>query len=574
MRARPLSVPSLAAIGCGLAFFACSGEIDAPSGPPAQTRPDAPRADVGGPAQVDGSAQPAADGGGPNPLALACDAPSSATTPLQRLTRRQYRNSVNDVFAIAFDSSTIAGDEKVGSFSANTVAPLSELSVEQYMDAAESVAKLALDKLPMLISCDFGKDESGCASTFIAQVGRRLYRRPLIAEESARYVGLFQACLSGSDYRDALRVVTQTMLQSPNFLYRLELSDAPQGSGDVVQLGPYELASRLAFFLTASAPDDALLDAARDGKLDDASGLAEEASRLLDDVRSNAAIEAFHFEWLELDDLAQLEKDATVYPGFDDSFRQAMHDETAHFVDYVIRDGDAKLDSLLTAPYSFPSGPLLGLYGVTSSDASKPVQLDAGQRAGLLTQPAFLSVHAHANQTGPVQRGKFVIRNMLCEALPDPPPNVNTTPPDPSPTATTRERLAEHESNASCSGCHVRMDGIGLGFERYDGIGRYRTTEAGQTIDESGKLVGTRDLDGPFVGPVDLAKKLASSSEVAECVTLQWFRFALGRLEGDQDACSLLKLKSQFSASGRDVKALMKQVVSSDAFRTKRVSAP
>ncbi|HEX4351757.1 MAG TPA: DUF1592 domain-containing protein, partial [Polyangiales bacterium] len=516
---------------------------------------------------------PAADGGG-GALALDCDGPNSTVTPLQRLTRRQYQNSVSDLFAVSFDSSAIAEDEKVGAFSANTVAPVSELSVEQYMEAAESVAKSAMAKLPSLVSCDFGKDANGCASTFIAQVGRRLYRRPLIAEESARYVSLFQASLSGSDYQDALRVVTQTMLQSPNFLYRLELSDAPQGSGDVVQLDPYELASRLAFFLTASMPDDALLDAARDGKLGDASGLEEEVSRLLDDTRSNVAFEAFHFEWLELDDLAQLEKDATVYPGFDDGFRQAMHDETAHFVDYVIRDGDATLDSLLTAPFSFPTGPLLGLYGVTSSDATKPVQLDASQRAGLLTQPAFLSVHAHANQTGPVQRGKFVIRNMLCEVLPDPPPNVNTTPPDPSPTATTRERLAEHESDPSCAGCHVRMDGIGLGFERYDGMGRYRTTEAGQTIDESGKLVGTRDLDGSFVGPVDLAKKLSTSQEVEQCVTLQWFRFALGRLEGDQDACSLMKLQSQFSASGRNVKALLKQVALSDAFRTKRVSAP
>ncbi|HEY2733185.1 MAG TPA: DUF1592 domain-containing protein [Polyangiales bacterium] len=570
-------MPTLAAIGCALGLTACTGAIGAPSGPKAQARPGAGlgSTDHAGTSGPDGGAASAADGGGASPpLALDCDTPESATTPLQRLTRRQYQNSVHDVFAIEFDPTAIAEDEKVGAFSANTVAPVSELSVEQYMEAAEGVAQAALSKLPGLVSCDFGKDANGCATTFIAQIGRRLYRRPLIAEESARYVSVFQASLNGTDYADALRVVTQTMLQSPNFLYRLELSDAPQGSGDVLPLDPYELASRLAFFLTASTPDDALLDAARDGKLDDASGLEDQATRLLADSRSNAALEAFHFEWLELDDLAQLEKDATVYPGFDDSFRQAMHDETAHFVDYVIRDGDAKLDTLLTAPYSFPTGPLLGLYGVTSSDATKPVPLDPSQRAGLLTQPAFLSVHAHANQTGPVQRGKFVIRNVLCEALPDPPPNVNTTPPDPSPTATTRERLAEHESDPSCSGCHVRMDGIGLGFERYDGMGRYRTTEAGQTIDESGKLVGTRDLDGTFVGPVDLAKKLAGSSEVEECVTLQWFRFALGRLEGDQDACSLMKLKSQFGASGRDVRELLKQVVSSDAFRTKRVSAP
>jgi hypothetical protein len=173
-----------------------------------------------------------------------------------------------------------------------------------------------------------------------------------------------------------------------------------------------------------------------------------------------------------------------------------------------------------------------------------------------------------------VQRGKFVIRNVLCEALPDPPPNVNTTPPDPSPTATTRERLAEHEKDASCASCHVRIDGIGLGFEQYDGMGRFRTSEAGQPIDASGKFAGTRDLNGTFSGAVELAKKLASSPEVQACVATQWFRFALGRLESDPDACSLAQLNSDFQASGQNVKALLTSVVMTTSFRTKRVSAP
>jgi hypothetical protein len=425
-----------------------------------------------------------------------------------------------------------------------------------------------------LVSCDWAKDASTCATNYIARIGRRLYRRPLSADESARHLALFQTSATGHTNDDALRVVTQTMLQSPYFLYHLELSDAPASSGQVVALGAYELAARLAFFLTGSAPDDTLLDAARDGELAADSGLRAQADRLLSDPRANAALEAFHFEWLELDDLAQLEKDSAVYPGVDDAFRRALHDETAHFVDYVIRDGDGKLSTLLTAPFSFPTGPLLDLYGVKAGDGKTPVQLDATQRAGLLTQPAFLGVHAHANQAGPVQRGKFVIRNVLCEALPDPPPNVNTTPPDPSPTSTTRERLAEHENNPSCASCHVRIDGIGLGFEQYDGVGRFRTTEAGQSIDASGKLTGTRDLNGSFFGAVELAKKLANSGEVRACVATQWLRFALGRLESDQDACTLAKLDSDFRASGENVKSLLTSVVLSDSFRTKRVSSP
>jgi hypothetical protein len=519
---------------------------------------------------------PAGDAGAaaPTPTPLDCHAPTTGSTPLQRLTRRQYASTVRDVFGVTLDPDTLTPDEKVAAFSANTIAPVSELTVEQYMDAAEGVALQAKSRLPALVSCDWTKDANACAASFVANLGRRVYRRPLSSEETDRYVALYKTSLAGHTNEDALRVVTQSMLQSPNFLYHFELSEVAQGNGAVVPLDPYELAARLAFFLTGSTPDDALLDAARDAKLADDVGLEAQAARLLDDPRSNAALEAFHFEWLELDDLAHLEKDAAVYPGFDDAFRQAMHDETAHFVDYVIRDGDGKLDSLLTAPFSFPSGPLLDLYGVTAGDPKLPVQLDATQRAGLLTQPAFLAVHAHANQTGPVQRGKFVIRNVLCEALPDPPPNVNTTPPDPSPTATTRERLAEHEKDATCAGCHVRIDGIGLGFEQYDGMGRYRTSEAGQPIDASGKFVGTRDLNGTFSGAVELAQKLASSAEVQACVATQWFRFALGRLESDADACSLAQLNSDFQASGHNVKALLTSVVLTTSFRTKRVSAP
>jgi hypothetical protein len=460
-----------------------------------------------------GDSVPAADGGAADAsAAMSCDTPAAALTPLQRLTRKQYVSSVRDVFAVAADPEAIPEDEKVGAFSGNTVAPVGELGVEQYMVAAEGVARTAMAQLPTLVSCDWSaSNRTACASEFVERIGRRLYRRPLLAAESDSYTALFAATVSASSSQDALRQVVQTMLQSPSFLYHVELSEVPPGSGEVVALDPYELASRLAFFLTGSTPDDALLDAANAGGLDSEAGLTQQVSRLLGDPRAKDAIETFHFEWLELDDLARLQKDTSVYPGFDSTYLTAMQNETAHFVDYVILQGDAKLSTLLTAPFSFPEGPLFDVYGVQAQagrDVDAPVMLDASQRAGLLTQPAFLAVHAHLNQSGPVQRGKAVIRNVLCEALGDPPPNVDTTPPDPSPTATTRQRLAEHEKNPSCSGCHVRIDGIGLGFEQFDGIGRFRSSEAGQTIDATGTLVGTRDLDGTFDGAVDLANKL------------------------------------------------------------------
>ncbi|HEX4339420.1 MAG TPA: DUF1592 domain-containing protein [Polyangiaceae bacterium] len=362
------------------------------------------------------------------------------------------------------------------------------------------------------------------------------------------------------------------MLSSPNFLYHVELQPPSPASDSVAPLDPYELASRLSFFLIGTTPDDALLDAAPD--LANMDTLGAQAARLLADPRASDSLASFHLQWLELDKLATTSKDPAVYPLYDATLVAAMTAETTHFVDYVIQNSDAKLETLLTAPYSFPTGPLRTLYGVgaATGDPSKPTQLDPTERAGLLTQAGFLAVHGHANQSAPVQRGKVVIRNVLCEVLPDPPPDVNTTPPEPSPDATTRERFAVHESEPRCAGCHKRIDGIGMGFEAYDGIGAFRTMDGKSPVDASGVLMNTMDLNGTFNGAVDLAKKLAGSEEVRHCVVTQWLRYSLGRVETPADQCSLTKLQDAFDASGHDVKRLLSSVVLSDAFRSKRVT--
>jgi hypothetical protein len=447
----------------------------------------------------------------------------------------------------------------------------------KYTGAAAPAARPALPKLPDLVACDRGQQgDAACATRFIQQFGLRAYRRPLIAREQMAYEALFATYATSGDYAGGLRVVVQTMLQSPNFLYHVELEPTSPGTATTTALDAFELAARIAYFLTSTTPDDALLESARSGKLATDAGIKAEVTRLIADPRASDTLASFHLQWLELDKLSRLSKDTSVYPAFDAELVAAMRSETEHFVDYVVREGDGKLETLLTASYSFPEGPLLDVYGVaapSAADAKKPVALDPTQRAGLLTQPGFLAVHAHENQSAPVQRGKVVIKNVLCEALPDPPPNVNTTPPAPSLTATTRERLSEHEDNPSCSGCHKRIDGIGLGFEHYDGIGAFITTQAKKPIDATGTLMNTQDLDGTFDGAVDLSKKLAGSAEVQRCVTKQWLRFALGRMEADADQCSLQNLYETFDASGHDIRALLVSIVMSDAFRQKAVAS-
>jgi len=155
-------------------------------------------------------------------------------------------------------------------------------------------------------------------------------------------------------------------------------------------------------------------------------------------------------------------------------------------------------------------------------------------------------------------------------ALPDPPADVITKAPDPSPDATTRERFAEHQTEPTCATCHRFIDGIGFGFEAYDGIGRFRTLDQGMPVDDSGEIVGTSDIDGQFRGAVPLAQALAQSADVEQCMARQWLRFGLGREEGASDACSVQSLTDSLQTSNQDLREMLMTFTTTDAFRMRR----
>jgi hypothetical protein len=508
----------------------------------------------------------------PGDTPLDCSQPSVAYAPLRRLTREQYDNAVRDLLGVeGHPSLSLSADEKLAAFFSNSVSPVTRLSVEQYADAAEEVALRAVaNGLDTFAGCSAGAQDAACADSFVQSFGRRVFRRPLAADEAQRYRGLF-AVHQARGYAQAIRVVLQTLLQSANFVYHLELTPAPSGSG-VTPLGGYELASRLAFALWNTTPDVELLDAAGSGKLDSKEGLRAEAERLLASDRARDALSSFHLQWLGLDNVADTAKDAALFPQFTPAIKAAMRDETVAFADFVVRRGDGRLATLLSAPFTVASPDLLALYGASAAPAvDGTVALDPTQRAGLLTQGAFLAAHSHANQTSPVHRGLAVRKNLLCTDLPDPPMNVDNTPPEPDPNATTRQRFEQHRADPSCVGCHTLLDPIGVGFEGYDAIGRYRTTENGLQLDTAGELVSAGAASGAFRGAVELAKRLSTSSEVRDCVKKQWFRYSLGRLEGADDACTLQSLAKEFEASDFNVKSLLVALVTSDAFRYRKV---
>lgn len=517
---------------------------------------------------------------------LTCNgARDASVAPLRRLTRLEYANSVRDLLGIAAAApDDIPADENIGPFASNTVTAVTDLSAQQYLESAERLAAAsvatpaALDKL---VACDrTAMGDAACAAKLVDRLGARAFRRPLTAEEKARYVTVYtnaSAAAGGGTFSDGIRLTVQALLQSPNFLYHVELDATPQPAGTLTALDPYQLAARLSFFLWQSVPDDALMTAAGGGGLADAAAVRTQVTRMLADARARDAIATFHAQWLDLGKLASLGKDPKAFPQFTPAMRDAMQAETVAFVDSVLRSGDGRLETLLTAPYSILDGPLFDLYGVARpAGTTGPVRvdLDPARRAGLLTQASFLATHAHENQTSPVARGVAVLRNVLCVALPDPPANVNNAPPDPAPGATTRERFTAHEKEASCAACHKSIDGIGLGFEGYDAVGAWRTMDAGRAVDATGNVVGAPEINGPFDGAVALAQKLAGTQQVRECVARQWFRFALGRMEGTSDGCSLRGALDDFEASGHDVRRLLAAIATSDAFRYRKAGAP
>lgn len=507
------------------------------------------------------------------------DAP---VVPLRRLTRQEYANAVRDLLPGAVAArDDIPADENVGPFASNTVTSVTELATQQYLDSAAQLASAAVATpaaLTALVACDraaAGATDATCAAQLVDRFGARAFRRPLTAEEKARYVGLYTTYAAGG-FGEGIRMVVQTILMSPHFLYHVELDATPQPAGAMIALDSYQLAARLSFFLWTSVPDDALMKAAAAG-LSDPAAVRAQVDRMLKDARAKDAIASFHAQWLDLSKLAGLGKDTKTYPQYSPALRDAMQAETLAFADSVVRQGDGRLETLLTAPYSILDGPLFALYGVERpAGTTGPVRVDLppAQRAGLLTQASFLATHAHESQSSPVARGVAVLRNVMCVPLPDPPPDVDNVPPNPKPGATTRERFAAHETVMTCAACHKLIDGIGMGFEAYDGVGAFRTTDEGKAVDATGNIVAAPEINGPFDGAVHLAGKLAGSKQVQQCVAKQWFRFALGRLEASSDGCSLQATFDAFEASHHDVRALLASIATSDAFRFRKVGAP
>ncbi len=506
-------------------------------------------------------------------------APGSVTAgvaPMRRLSVEQYRNTVRDLLGVEVPVLSLPGDEVIDDrYFSNVGNPLKSVDLDRYVDAAELLAKAAVARLAGLVSCDPNAVGAAvCAHTFIERFGRRAYRRPLSPEEVARLEMVFAA--AGGAFSDGIEAVVAALLQSPKFLYLVEPVPA-QAAGKVVPVDPWALASRLSYFLLGTMPDDALLDAAGRGDLATPAAVAQQAMRLSKDPRFRANVASFHDQWLLLRELGGADKDPMLFPDWGPELKSALAEESRRFVEQVMSEEDGRVETLLSASFSMLNGPLYDFYGVpkpagASAATWQKAALDPQQRAGIATQASLLAAQAHANQTSYILRGKLVRESLFCTPIPPPPPEAANVESSLPPTASARDRAAAHRIRPECATCHELFDPIGFAFENYDATGRYRVREAGgQPIDAAIQVTGTRDLDGPVANAVELLHKISTAAEVRDCIARQWMRFALGRVESDDDAPSLAEARRALREGGR-IQDLVAALTRSDSFRYQRVS--
>jgi hypothetical protein len=509
-----------------------------------------------------GCRQPAA------PVVTACAASSADAAPFRLLTRAELDHTVADLLGDTTHpaAATLPAEPLVYGFENNARLNIANDSwVAASFTLAESVAARAVkERKAELVSCT--TEDADCGAQFVERFGRRAFRRSLTGDELAAFADFFRAALLRDGFDGALEQTITVFLQSPQFLYRPELGLRSPLPIAPPSLTGVELASKLSYFLWGTMPDDALIAAAEDGHLEDPGILDAQAKRMLASPKAQDARGEFFSRFFTLDALARVEKDPGSYPQWNVALQGSWRRSMELYFTEVGRPGGT-LAGLLKTPALYVDSTMT-MYSPNTSSNFQRVTMTAPGRSGVLAQPGMMARLASADQSSPVRRGVFVFDRFLCQPLPPPPPTIMATPPVPSPNATTRERFAGH-SVAGCSTCHAKIDPMGFSFEHFDGLGVWRDTENGQQIDSRGEIVHPDDdsLAGKFDGVGELAEKLSQSKQVHDCLAVQWYRWALGRVEAESDACAIAAMEKKFYDAGGDFEALQLAIVESDAFR-------
>jgi hypothetical protein len=498
-----------------------------------------------------------------------------------RLTSSQLENTLRDQFGFVPPSlQSLPMDARLDGFanqaSKLTIAPL--LAETYFAMGVELGARAAADPQKFGIACEVASLKAGsCLDGFLSTVGKKMWRRPLTPAEVSSFATLFTTTAAqGDGPAGGVASVVQALFLSPNFLHRTELGTVAQ-AGAVTPLTHYEIASSLSYLLWDTAPDDELLQLAAQEKLRDRDVILAQARRLFESrAKSAPAVDNFLRQWLHLENLETAVKDVATFPGATDQVLSDLSQELQLFTDSVFFSpgADRSFKTLFTANYTFVNERTAPFYGITGVTGAAMVrrELDAKQRRGVVSMVPFLWGHSNGEETNLVGRGAYFRGEVLCHRVPLPPGGVppgNFAPPN----STGRQKLAAH-ANPACAGCHALFDGIGFALENYDAVGRYRTTDQGQTIDPTGTLPlpseGNQLPGMPFSNFVELVDELAEKPDIYGCFARQFASYAAGRDIPELDTCEAARLEEQFAKSNYKLDELVLSVIGSTSFMDRK----
>lgn len=374
------------------------------------------------------------------------------------------------------------------------------------------------------------EEEAPCARSILSNLSRRAYRRAVTDRDVDALMAFYQKGAEKRGFEGGIQTALEALLMAPHFLLRVTHDPATADGASMYKIDPYDLASRLSFFLWSSIPDEELLATAASGKLRDPKVLEQQVRRMLADRRSSALIDGFFSQWLSLRDLKNVAPDPAAFPDFDDNLREAFLTETQMFLESQLRE-DRGSTELLTADYTFLNERLAEFYGVPNVYGARyrKVKMTDPNRVGLLGHGSILTVTSYSTRTSPVVRGKWLLSNILGSPPPPPPADVpalvengegGTAP------STVRERMSQHRKSAICASCHRRIDPMGFALENFSAIGRWRTTEHGLPVDAS----GTFPDGSEFRTPAEFRTLLVQQKdEFSKTLVVKMLTYALGR---------------------------------------------
>jgi mono/diheme cytochrome c family protein len=506
----------------------------------------------------------------------------------------EYANMIHD--RMAFRTKVKAGPHKIAvAFLRQSAAQTAEIW-QQYqrtaIDANETKGFPHLDKITIegpynptgpgdtpsrrkIFTCrpTSGKDELPCAKSILTQIARRAYRRPLTDSDTEKLLVFYQRGRNNQGTFDqGIEMGIRRIISGPEFVFRTETDPANVAPETPYRISDIELASRLSYFLWSTVPDDQLYDLAVQGRLKDPVVLEQQVRRMMSDPKAQAIVENFAAQWLQLRNLRGIVPDPDVFPDFDDNLRQSFARETELFFGSIMRE-DRPVSDLLTANYTYLNQRLATHYGVPGiyGDQFRRVPVTDDARRGLLGQGSILTLTSVATRTSPVQRGKWILINVLGTPPPPPPPNVPALKEDATAKAQTmRDRMTAHRANPFCATCHKVMDPIGFSMENYDAVGRWRTTDGEAPIDANDTIFDGTKIDGT----VGLRNFLLSRKDVfIQTFTEKMMTYALGRAVDYRDMPSVRRILSGSAAKDYRFSSILMGIVASPQFQM-RVKAP